>query len=71
MTLGREIDEAASWALLDHALACGVRLFDTAVAYGQGASESILGRWLASRCPRGITIATKILPPYDLSLIHI
>ncbi|WP_397385452.1 aldo/keto reductase [Prosthecobacter sp.] len=65
VTLGREIDEAASCVLLDHALARGVRLFDTAAAYGHGASESILGRWLASRRPSGITIATKILPPYD------
>lgn len=65
VTLGREIDEAASYVLLDHALSRGVRLFDTAAAYGQGASESILGRWLASRRPRGITIATKIFPPYD------
>lgn len=65
VTFGREIDEAASFALLDHALARGVRLFDTASAYGQGASESIIGRWRASRRPSGITIATKILPPYN------
>lgn len=65
MTFGREIDEAASLALLDHAFARGVTHFDTAAAYGGGASETILGRWLASRKPEGITIATKILPPYD------
>lgn len=65
VTFGREIDEAASFALLDHALARGVRHFDTAAAYGGGASETILGKWLASRKPQGITVATKILPPYD------
>jgi 1-deoxyxylulose-5-phosphate synthase len=65
VTFGREIDEAASFALLDHALALGVKHFDTAAAYGGGASESILGKWLASRKPEGITVATKILPPYD------
>lgn len=65
VTFGREIDEAASFALLDHALERGVRHFDTAAAYGGGASETILGKWLASRKPEGITIATKILPPYD------
>lgn len=65
VTFGREIDEAASFALLDHALERGVRHFDTAAAYGGGASETILGKWLASRKPQGITIATKILPPYD------
>lgn len=66
VTFGREIDEAASFALLDHALARGVRHFDTAAAYGGGASETILGKWLASRKPQGITVATKILPPYDV-----
>ena len=65
VTFGREIDEAASLALLDHAFARGVTHFDTAAAYGGGASETILGRWLASRKPEGITVATKILPPYD------
>lgn len=65
VTFGREIDEAASFALLDHAFARGVTHFDTAAAYGGGASETILGKWLASRKPEGITIATKILPPYD------
>lgn len=65
VTFGREIDEAASFTLLDHAFARGVTHFDTAAAYGGGASETILGKWLASRKPQGMTIATKILPPYD------
>lgn len=65
VTFGREIDEAASFALLDHALERGITHFDTAAAYGGGASERILGKWLASRKPVNITIATKILPPYD------
>jgi aryl-alcohol dehydrogenase-like predicted oxidoreductase len=65
VTFGREIDEAASFALLDHALERGMRHFDTAAAYGGGASETILGKWLASRKPQGITVATKILPPYN------
>lgn len=65
VTFGREIDEAASFALLDHAMERGVRLFDTAAAYGGGASEGIIGRWLASRRPSGITVATKLQPPYE------
>lgn len=65
VTFGREIDEAASFALLDHAWERGVRHFDTAAAYGGGASETIVGKWLASRKPQGITIATKIVPPFD------
>jgi aryl-alcohol dehydrogenase-like predicted oxidoreductase len=65
VTFGREIDEAVSFALLDHALERGITHFDTAAAYGGGASETILGKWLASRKPANITVATKILPPYE------
>jgi aryl-alcohol dehydrogenase-like predicted oxidoreductase len=64
VTFGREIDEAAAHLLLDHAYAHGVNFFDTASAYSQGVSERILGKWLASRRPV-VTIATKILPPYE------
>ena len=72
VTFGREIDEAAAHRLLDHAYARGVNFFDTASAYSQGASESIIGRWMASRCPaaRSVTVATKILPPYEPARIN-
>lgn len=63
-TFGREIDEAAAFALLDFAREKGVAHIDTAAAYSAGASEEILGRWLAARRPVGITVATKVLPPY-------
>lgn len=63
-TFGREIDELASFALLDHAYEYGIRHFDTAAAYGAGVSEQILGRWLASRRPVDIVIGTKAVPPY-------
>jgi len=67
VTFGREIDEAAAHALLDHAYARGIMFFDTASAYAQGASENIIGRWIASRRPAAgsVTVATKILPPYE------
>ena len=67
VTFGREIDEAAAHELLDHAVARGVVFFDTAAAYGAGASEKILGSWLASRRPAAgsVSIATKMLPPYE------
>lgn len=67
VTFGREIDETASHTLLDYAFAKGVSFFDTAVAYGAGASESILGKWLALRRPASgsVNIATKILSPYE------
>ena len=64
VTFGREIDEAASFAMMDHAYAHGVRMFDTAAAYGGGESERIVGCWLASRKPADVMVATKMLPPY-------
>lgn len=66
VTFGREIDRAASFAMMDHALQHGISFFDTASAYGAGASESIVGEWL--REPgrrRDVVLATKMLPPYD------
>ncbi|MBS0632003.1 MAG: aldo/keto reductase [Verrucomicrobia bacterium] len=64
-TFGREIDEATAFALLDYAREKGVTHLDTAVAYGNGKSEEIIGRWLASRRPAGMSVATKALPPYS------
>lgn len=66
VTFGREIDEPASFSLMDHAWQRGVRFFDTAAAYGDGASERIVGRWLRARRPASDAplIATKLLPPY-------
>jgi len=65
-TFGREIGPEAAFALLDHAFAAGIVLFDTAATYSQGESERILGQWLASH--RGqrdrLTVATKLYPPY-------
>jgi aryl-alcohol dehydrogenase-like predicted oxidoreductase len=40
VTFGREIDERQSFRVLDHAFARGVRLFDTAEAYGGGQAET-------------------------------
>ena len=67
VTFGREIDKKASFAMMDHALSSGINLFDTASAYGSGASEIIMGEWMASRHPgsESVFTATKILPPYD------
>ena len=65
-TFGREIDQAAAFALMDHAVARGITLFDTAATYTAGASEQIVGAWLASRRPAAgsLTVATKIYPPF-------
>jgi aryl-alcohol dehydrogenase-like predicted oxidoreductase len=66
VTFGREIDASTSCAMMDHAVARGITFFDTASAYGQGASERIIGQWLKPRGSAGPIprIATKALPPY-------
>jgi len=65
-TFGRENDQATAFALMDYARAKGITLFDTAATYTAGASERIVGAWLADRRPKPgeLIIATKIYPPY-------
>ncbi len=66
-TFGREIDASAAFGMMDHAVACGVSLFDTAAAYSAGTSERIIGQWLSARSTGAAkpAIATKLLPPYS------
>ncbi len=65
-TFGREIGVEPAFALLDHALAAGLTLLDTAATYSHGESERILGLWLAARRSHRdrLTVATKMYPPY-------
>ena len=42
-----ETDDAVSLAAIGEGVAAGIRLFDTAQAYGTGHSEALLGRALA------------------------
>ena len=67
VTFSREIGEDAAFAMMDHALQHGITHFDTAAAYAAGASERIVGAWLAARpaAAKTITLATKVLPPYN------
>ncbi len=61
VTFGREIDQAASFAILNHAFDCGITLLDTAASYGEGASETVLGHWLAERRLRDqVVLASKV-----------
>lgn len=61
VTFGREIDEAASFQVMDHAFELGINLFDTAEAYAAGASEQVVGNWLFSRGRRDeVVLATKV-----------
>ncbi len=62
MTFGAETDEAGSHAQLDAFVDAGGTLIDTADVYTRGASEEIIGRWLAraSGATRdAIVLATK------------
>lgn len=72
MTFGEQVNEADAHAILDRALARGVNFIDTAEMYSvpareatYGATESIIGRWLAARPGvRGrIVLATKVAGP--------
>ncbi len=62
MTFGTESDEEQAHAQLDAFVEAGGTLVDTADVYSAGASEEIIGRWLAAR-PRAVTdalvLATK------------
>ena len=53
-----ETDDAVSLAAISEGVAAGVRLFDTAQAYGTGHAEELLGRALAQH-PE-VRVATKI-----------
>jgi aryl-alcohol dehydrogenase-like predicted oxidoreductase len=61
VTFGREIDRDTSFRVMDHALERGITLFDTAEAYAAGASETVVGEWIANRGVRDkIVLATKV-----------
>lgn len=55
-----DVSEDEATAVLAAALEAGVTLFDTADVYGDGRSETIIGRFLAARPGHGVTVATKM-----------
>ena len=55
-----DVDEADALAVLDAAYEGGVTFFDTADVYGDGRSESLIGRWLREHPDSGVTVATKM-----------
>ncbi len=63
MTFGRETSEDDSHRMLDRFVDAGGNFIDTANVYGAGASEDILGRWLAGRTRDECVIATKVRFP--------
>jgi aryl-alcohol dehydrogenase-like predicted oxidoreductase len=64
---GESEDEAV--AIMDAAWEQGIRAFDTADAYGGGASETMIGRWMASRGRRP-TLTTKTFNPMSAGADH-
>ncbi|GAA2907655.1 oxidoreductase [Actinoplanes cyaneus] len=63
MTFGGEADEPTSRKLLDRYAEAGGNFIDSADVYGDGASEEIIGRWLAGRDRDTLVIATKFFWP--------
>src|SRR5579862_8759401 len=66
MTFGRESGEDESHAILDQFVEAGGNFIDTANVYSTGASEEILGRWLAGKKRDDLVIATKVRFPMGL-----
>ncbi|CUH33421.1 L-glyceraldehyde 3-phosphate reductase [Jannaschia seosinensis] len=58
MQFGGRADEAASRAMYDASRAAGINFFDTAHVYTDGASETLLGRFLAGERD-AVIVATK------------
>ncbi len=60
---GQGNSEEEAFEIMDAAWEHGIRWFDTADAYGGGASESFIGRWRGSRRPEGLLVTTKVFNP--------
>ena len=69
MNFGWHTSEEDSYKIMDRALELGINFFDTADVYGwaieQGATEEIIGRWLAQGGGRrdAVVLATKVFNP--------
>jgi aryl-alcohol dehydrogenase-like predicted oxidoreductase len=55
-------DDRESLAALDRAVALGCNFFDTAFAYGDGHSETLLGETLRRHAGARLYVATKVPP---------
>ena len=55
-----DVDEADALAVLDAAANAGVTFLDTADVYGDGRSESVIGRFLAGNPGLDLMVATKM-----------
>ncbi|MDU0290635.1 aldo/keto reductase [Saccharothrix longispora] len=55
-----QVEESDALAVLHAAADTGVTFFDTADVYGDGRSETLVGKFLRERGDAGITVATKM-----------
>lgn len=55
-----EVSETEALAILDASVDAGVTFFDTADVYGDGKSETVIGKYLAANPNVDITVATKM-----------
>lgn len=55
-----DVSESDALDVLAVSVEAGVTLFDTADVYGDGRSETLIGRFLASHPGHGVTVATKM-----------
>lgn len=55
-----EVDENEALDVLAASVEAGVTFFDTADVYGDGRSESLIGRFLRENPEAGVTVATKM-----------
>ncbi|WP_299929090.1 aldo/keto reductase [uncultured Nocardioides sp.] len=55
-----DVSEADATAVLEASAESGVTFFDTADVYGDGRSEQLVGRFVASHPGAGFTVATKM-----------
>ena len=61
---GRGESQPEAFELMDTAVAAGIRVFDTADAYGGGRSEAMIGSWLAELRPEPRPLlSTKVYNP--------
>lgn len=65
LTFGKDADKVESMKILDLAMDSGVNFIDTADAYGNGASESILGEGISSH-RKDLVIASKFYNPMGM-----
>jgi aryl-alcohol dehydrogenase-like predicted oxidoreductase len=66
---GQGEEESEAVRIMDAAWGLGITTFDTADAYGGGRSETMIGRWMASRLARP-ELTTKTFNPMDVGQDH-